>query len=185
MGLLHTVHGHFFTGRGFATLNLLPAGKQYATLGSQIDSWEAGETLKITFTGMKPTCSRCHVTDHVFGNCLSCTNSDHLQAKCPDAFWNQRKKAAKLNSAHASAHQQKPVAKAAARKNIIPAEANENNLDTAKKATAFITGIIRAATASMPTAPTSAKEASASSSAPTVEGKEVVVHDETPRDTGA
>ncbi|KAG1060628.1 hypothetical protein G6F42_027914 [Rhizopus arrhizus] len=117
--------------------------------------------------------------------CYICQKSDHLQAKCPDAFWNQRKKAAKLNSAHASAHQQKPVAKAAARKNIIPAEANENNLDTAKKATAFITGIIRAATASMPTAPTSAKEASASSSAPTVEGKEVVVHDETPRDTGA
>ncbi|KAL9553532.1 hypothetical protein PS6_003912, partial [Mucor atramentarius] len=136
MGLLHTVHGHFFTGRGFATLNLLP-GKQYATLGPQIGSWEAGETLKITFTGMKPTCSRCHVTDHVFGNCpvmrqrlkccYICQKSDHLQAKCPDAFWNQRKKAAKLNSTHTSARQQKPVAKAAALTNIIPAEANENN----------------------------------------------------------
>ncbi|KAL7312048.1 hypothetical protein PS15m_007851 [Mucor circinelloides] len=163
MGLLHTVHGHFFTGRGFATLNLLP-GKQYATLGPQIGSWEAGETLKITFTGMKPTCSRCHVTDHVFGNCP---------------------KAAKLNSTHTSAHQQKPVAKAAALTNIIPAEANENNVDTAKEATAFITGIIPAATASMPTTQTSAKEASASTSVTTVEGKEVIVHDETPRDTGA
>ncbi|KAL7334946.1 hypothetical protein PS15p_200497 [Mucor circinelloides] len=194
MGLLHTVHGHFFTGRGVATLNLLP-GKQYATLGPQIGSWEAGETLKITFTGMKPTCSRCHVTDHVFGNCpvmrqrlkccYICQKSDHLQAKCPDAFWNQRKKAAKLNSTHTSAHQQKPVAKAAALTNIIPAEANENNVDTAKEATAFITGIIPAATASMPTTQTSAKEASASTSVTTVEGKEVIVHDETPRDTGA
>lgn len=100
--------------------------------------------------------------------CYICQKSDHLQAKCPDAFWSQRKKAAQLNSAHTSAHQQKPVAKkAAVPKNTIPAEeANENNVDTVKEATtAFLTaGIIPAATACMPTDSTSVKEASDSPS---------------------
>ncbi|KAG1126265.1 hypothetical protein G6F42_007961 [Rhizopus arrhizus] len=162
MGLLHTVHGHFFTGRGFATLNLLP-GKQYATLGPQIDSWEAGGTLKITFTRMKPTCSRCHVTDHVFEGC-QVEFSTHISTP------------------------EKSVAKATAPKNIIPpAEANETNVDTAKESTAFITRIIPAATASMPPDSTTVKEAPDCPSAPppVVEGKRVIVPDETPRDTGA
>ncbi|KAL9536442.1 hypothetical protein MBANPS3_012647, partial [Mucor bainieri] len=116
MGLLHTVHGHFFTGRGFVTLNVVP-GKAYAPLEPQIDSWETGETLKITYQGMKPSCSRCHVTDHVFGNCpvMSqkmktchiCSSSKHLQATCPEAWWNQRKKAAKLHTAQTSPHPSK------------------------------------------------------------------------------
>lgn len=114
MGLLCTTHSHFFTGRGFVTLNLLP-GKSYEKLVPQIDSWEPKETLKLTFTGMKPICSRCHVTDHVLGNCpvmgqrlkscFICNKTDHLQAKCPDAWWNKRKKSAKLNSQHTSPNQ--------------------------------------------------------------------------------
>ncbi|EPB83736.1 hypothetical protein HMPREF1544_09530 [Mucor circinelloides 1006PhL] len=90
----------------------------------------AGEMLKITFAGMKPACNRCHVTDHVFSNC----SSDHFRAKCPDAFWNQRKKAAKLNSAHTSPTQPKPVDKAAANTSITPAKANDNKKDNDKVA---------------------------------------------------
>lgn len=91
VGLFHTVHGRFFTGGGFVTWNLLP-GKNYSTFGSQINSWETRETLKITFTRMKPACSRCHVTIDVFGKCpvmsqcfkccYICNKLGHLQAKC-------------------------------------------------------------------------------------------------------
>ncbi|KAG2192765.1 hypothetical protein INT46_002425 [Mucor plumbeus] len=123
MGLLYTAHGHFFNGRGFVTLNLIP-GKIYEKLVPQIDSWESKETLKLTYTGMKPICSRCHVSDHVLGNCpimgqrikscFICNKTDHLQAKCPEAWWNQRKKSAKLNSQHTSPHQEVSAPKTAA-----------------------------------------------------------------------
>ncbi|KAK4517257.1 RNA 3'-terminal phosphate cyclase [Mucor velutinosus] len=150
MGLLHTVHGHFFTGRGFVTLNLIP-GKEYAPLVPLIDSWESGETLKITYTGMKPTCSRCNVTDHVFGNCpvMSqrvkhchiCSSPNHLQATCPDAWWNQRKKAAKLNTTHTSPHQPKVTNKEAAPVVPTPAKADESTSEKVKDTKPFITEI--------------------------------------------
>ncbi|KAK4509431.1 uncharacterized protein ATC70_007783 [Mucor velutinosus] len=153
MGLLHTVHGHFFTGRGFVTLNLIP-GKEYAPLVPQINSWESGETLKITYTGMKPTCSRCHVTDHVFGNCpvMSqrvkhchiCSSPNHLQATCPGAWWNQRKKAAKLNTTHTSPHQSKATDKEAAPAVLTPAKADVSTSDKSKVTKPFITDIIPA-----------------------------------------
>lgn len=198
MGLLHTVHGHFFTGRGFVTLNLLP-GKQYKTLGPQIDSWEAGETLKITFTGMKPACSRCHVTDHVFGNCpvmsqrlkccYICNKSDHLQAKCPDAFWNQRKKAAKLNSAHTSPTQPKPGDKAAANNSIIPVKANDKKKDNEKVASTFITDIIPASTSlsstKTPLDPTPATEEPNSISTAAEVDKEAATNEEEQQGNGA
>ncbi|KAK4518333.1 uncharacterized protein ATC70_001686 [Mucor velutinosus] len=130
MGLLHTVHGHFFTGRGFVTLNLIP-GKEYAPLVPLINSWESGETLKITYTGMKPTCSRCHITDHVFDTCLS-------------AWWNQRKKAAKLNTTHTSPHQSKATDKKAAPVVPTPAKADESTSDKTKVTKPFITEIIPA-----------------------------------------
>jgi hypothetical protein len=120
MGVLFSVHGHWFTGRGFVTLNLLQ-GKTYRTLIPQIPSWEEDETLKLTFTGMKPTCSRCHVTDHVFGNCpimtkqvkscFICGKTDHLQAGCPKAWWNMRKQA-KMSTHHQSPTRKAPKDKA-------------------------------------------------------------------------
>lgn len=134
MGLNYTVHGHFFTGRGFVTLNLLP-GKQYKPLSPQLSSWEEGEMLKLTYTGMKPICSRCHVNDHVFGNCPKmikhqvkscyiCSSADHLQAKCPKAWWNQNKQARKSQQ-HASANQSAPVTKAVVVPNALAAETIE------------------------------------------------------------
>jgi hypothetical protein len=37
MGLLHSVAGHWFTGRGFVTLNMIP-GKKYEPLTPQLKS---------------------------------------------------------------------------------------------------------------------------------------------------
>ncbi|CEP08522.1 hypothetical protein, partial, partial [Parasitella parasitica] len=121
MGLLYTVHGHWFTGRGFVTLNQIP-GRDYKDLTPQIDSWDDNDRLKLTYTNMKPSCSRCHVTDHVFGNCPTmirrikqcyiCGHSDHLQAGCPEAWWNLKKmakKIAKRNTAHKSPTQARPT----------------------------------------------------------------------------
>ncbi|KAK4515337.1 uncharacterized protein ATC70_010281 [Mucor velutinosus] len=173
MGLLHTVHGHFFTGRGFVTLNLIP-GKEYAPLVPQINSWESGETLKITYTGMKPTCSRCHVTDHVFGNCpvMSqrvkhchiCSSPNHLQATCPGAWWNQRKKAAKLNTTHTSPHQSKATDKEAAPAVLTPAKADVSTSDKSKVTKPFITDII----------PTSSQESTIITNSNTTESSSTV-----------
>lgn len=87
MSVLFSVYGHWFTCRVFVNLNLLQ-GKACRTLISQIFCWEEDKTLKLTFTEMKPTCIRCHVTDHVFGNspimtkqaksCFICGKTDHL-----------------------------------------------------------------------------------------------------------
>ncbi|KAG1116873.1 hypothetical protein G6F42_013581 [Rhizopus arrhizus] len=110
---------------------ILPVQTAYRTLESQVDSSEAGEPLKITFTGMKLACIRYHhVTDHFFGNC---------RAQRPDAVWNQRKKAAKLISAHTSPpNQPKPMGKAAAANtSIIPAKANQNRNGNDKDASIF------------------------------------------------
>ena len=117
--LLHTVSGHIFTGRGFVTLNQMP-GKTYKDLQPSIASWDDNDSLTLlTYTNVKPSCSRCHVTeDHVFGNCpvmfkqvkpcYICNKLGHLQTSCPKAWWNIKKaakKVAKLNKEHVSPSQ--------------------------------------------------------------------------------
>lgn len=200
MGLLHTVHGHFFTGRGFVTLNLIP-GKEYAPLEPQIDSWEDGETLKITYTGMKPICSRCHVTDHVFGNCPVmrqrvklchvCNSPDHLQNTCPQAWWNQRKKSAKLDSTHTSPHQQKTSDNATALTVSSPAAAVENTPTTEKATQPFITKIVPASSMETininPIATESPPTTSETISTPSSDegGKDVTASGEEQQDSGA
>lgn len=106
IGLLYTVHDQFFNNKGFVTLNLIP-GRSYEKLVPQIDSWESKKTVKLAFTDTKPIRSCCHVTKYALGNCsvmgqrlkscFICNKTDQLQAKCPDAWWNQRRKYAKLN----------------------------------------------------------------------------------------
>jgi hypothetical protein len=181
MGLLHTVHGHFFTGRGFVTLNLVP-GKEYAPLVPQIDSWEAGETLKITYTGMKPICSRCHVTDHVFGNCPVmrqraklchiCNSPEHLQNACPKAWWNERKKSAKMSMAHTSPHQQKPLVKATALIVPPPVVTVENTPVTEKDTQPFITEIVPASVTESPVPDSTNQESSSEVPVATPSGDE-------------
>ncbi|CEP13440.1 hypothetical protein [Parasitella parasitica] len=117
MGILYTVHGHWFTGRGFVTLNQIPPGRNYNHLTPQIHSWDDNDRLALTYTNMKPSCSRCRVTDHVFDPTFSqcyyiCGHSDHLQAGCPEAWWNLKKmakKIAKRNTAHKSSTQASPT----------------------------------------------------------------------------
>jgi hypothetical protein len=55
MGLLYKADSQYFNGRGFVILNLIP-GEIFEKLVPQIDSWGSKETLKLTYTGMKPIC---------------------------------------------------------------------------------------------------------------------------------
>ncbi|GAN10856.1 hypothetical protein MAM1_0415c10406 [Mucor ambiguus] len=148
----------------------------YATLTHQIDSLEACETLRITYTGMKPTCNRCHVTDHVFGNCpvirrrvklCHIWNSpDHLQHICPEAWWNARKKFAKTSSAHTSPHPQSPLDKAALPIVHSSFETVESSPNNEKATKPFITGIVPASPNESTNSKSTTKESPSTADAP-------------------
>lgn len=98
MGLRFTTRSHLFPSRGFVILNPL-SSKSHEKLVPQIASQKTKETSNLTFTGMNSICSCCHVIDHVLGKCSvigqrfeSCfirNKPDHVQAECPDSWWNQ------------------------------------------------------------------------------------------------
>lgn len=102
LGLHHIPSGHWFNGRGFATLNRDTSKVYPAELHHQID-FSGDRKITLVWSNMKMVCKECHSEDHIKADCpvvlernlkrcFECQSPDHLKADCPSARWNRRRK---------------------------------------------------------------------------------------------
>ena len=115
LGLHYMPSGHWFNGRGFATLNCASDKTYNGKLKHQMP-FNQHRNITLVWSNMGVVCKECHSDEHIKADCPvyrertvkrchKCQSMKHLKADCPEMPWNRRRKQPRRDSSSGDSSQ--------------------------------------------------------------------------------